>query len=139
MRVVLYDLGNRQHSLSVDWLAWRATLELLSRDGVLDKSELNRLIWRFGGAGTSIPENETRAIADYLAGRPVPGEDVRVDGEIEFDAVPEGAVRFSADDVPWNPAPARVSGVLLRADWLEEFKVFCRTSQGMGAVQEGVE
>lgn len=139
MRVVLYDLGNRQHHLCVEWTTWRATLELLNRDRVLEKSELNRLVWRFGGAGTSIPSNEVKAIAEYLHARLVPGEDVRLDGQLEFDVPPEGALRFSADDFPWSPAPTSTRGVWLRSDWLEEFRVFCCTSQGIGAVQEGVE
>jgi len=126
MRIIVYDLGDKQHRLQVDWTTWRATLELLSRDKVVEKSELNRLVWRYGGAGTSIPESEARTIAEYLGRRLVPGEDVRVDGAIEFDGT-KGALLFR------DPG-----GVWLRSDWLEEFAVFCRTSQGIGAVGEGV-
>jgi hypothetical protein len=140
MQVMLYDLRDSRHRLVVGWRTWQATLELLHRHDVLGKDELNRLVWRLGGSGTSIGENEARAIADYLGTQRAPGEDVWVDGDIEFDAVTGGTTIFHPISLPWGDrGPARPSRrVRLKSDWLDQLTLFCRTSKGIGAIQEGV-
>jgi hypothetical protein len=135
MRFIVYDLGDNRHRLSVDWTTWRATLELLNRHGVIDKPGLNRLVWRLGGAGTSIPQTLAAAIADYLKTRLIPtlepGHLVHVDGATEFDAVTDGTT--------FGRVHTSSTGVGLQLEWLEDFAELCGTCRGLGALQEGVE
>jgi hypothetical protein len=134
MRFIVYDLGDKTHRLSVEWTNWRATLELLHRHQVIDKPDLNRLVWRLGGAGTSIPQDQAAAIANYLETRLIPtlgpGDVLHVEGETEFDAVTGGTT--------FGPMRSGTT-VGLRLDWLEAFAQLCRTCRGLGALEEGVE
>jgi hypothetical protein len=135
MRFTVYDLGDKGRRLTVEWATWRATLELLHRDHVIDKPDLNRLVWRLGGIGSSIPQAQATKIADHLKKRVIPtlspGEVVHVDGEPEFDAV-TGGTTFG---------PVQVAGASgdLRLEWLEQFAEFCSRCKGLGALQEGAE
>ena len=73
MRFTLWDLDDMTRNLSVDVREWRGILEILYRDGALEQSSALRLIWRLGGEGTAISQEETRGIAHHIEAAILPG------------------------------------------------------------------
>lgn len=96
-RIVVYDLADTSRRLAVGDRQWRATLQLLYRDGVFTKEQALRLGWRLGGAGTSISVGECQSAATFLRQAVLSGladgDGLRVDdGSGGFDEVTDGTM-----------------------------------------------
>jgi hypothetical protein len=140
-RIVVYDLADSSHQLAVGDRQWRATLQLLYRDGVFTKEQAIRLGWRLGGAGTSISVGECRSAARFLneivASGPPDGDGVRVyDGPGGFDEVTDGTMTVGNF---WSLARGEgvKSSTLLARPWLRELADFLSQCDGAGALEEG--
>jgi hypothetical protein len=119
---------------------WRATLQLLHRDGVLTGEQANRLSWRLGGSGTSIPLITCRVVARHLRTAVVPTladeGGVRVeDRSVDFDdeATP-GTILLGIRPVGVFDGTRR--STLLTNEWLEELATFFFECDGAGAIEE---
>jgi hypothetical protein len=140
----VYDLAEPSRQLAVGDRPWRATLQLLYRDGVFMKEQAVRLGWRLGGAGTSIPVGECRRAAEFLrdavlSGLAV-GDCVRVDDGLgAFDEVTDGTMTL--DDfralLSRGEGEAKGNSTLLTRQWLQELADFLLQCDGAGAIEEG--
>ena len=140
-RIVVYDLADNSHQLTVGDRQWRATLQLLYRDGVCTKEQAFRLAWRLGGTGTSISVGECRSAARFLSeivvSAPADDDGVRVDdGPGGFDEVTDGTM--TVGDL-WSLARGErmKPSTLLARPWLRELADFLSQCDGAGALEEG--
>ena len=139
-RIVLYDLADATTWLVVGHRQWRATLQLLYRDGVFTKEQVACLGWRLGGAGTSISAVECRAAGKFLSESVVPhladSEGVRVEeGPGGFDEVTDGTMTL-AQLQRHAGNEGELSGTLLPRAWLVELATFLFKCDGAGALEE---
>jgi hypothetical protein len=122
MGVILVDLGDDKHHLSINWWNWRPVLAFLSDAGLIDDEQFERL-GANGCGGTLTPEQSQKA-AEYLTREILPrlqdGQQIHADGQIS--PVPSTSRPISS--LPTHELYA------LSKTCLESFIPFCQSCKG---------
>jgi len=136
MQWALYDTADPRRRLLTDPSQWRALLQFLCDQGIIDDSRAGRLVWYLGGEGTSISASEAHAIAAYIQSVLLPSlsptEGLRVPaGRIWFDAV-------TTPTLPPGLPTLEAKDAVLAYRWVESFGELCAQCTGLGVILEGI-
>jgi hypothetical protein len=121
MGVILTDLGDATHDLSMNWWNWRPTLELIRSFNLIDEERLERMSFSCGGGHAT--EQEAHEIAKRIRegwlSRMSSGERLKLD--VTTTEEPDD-FKMHFDEVEKNYSAHRSS--------LEGFVEFCMASNG---------